>query len=219
MKTALLLTAILATALSAREISSTNSSEPARASYDTVASDSTTISDNKEVPPEEPQKVRREKQPASIQPFFTAGLQFYSSRYNTGVMALNLEAGVLVNRKHMHTAEGYVSLFDWSSIDYKVDRVWGINYNYLWLNNFGTKFLRLDMGVKAGYNYYGEIHKITREEVKTVTFGGPRAALNLKLGRLGIGGGYTMLCGYREYKDEKTSTRIDQFSLTFGVRI
>lgn len=228
MKKTLLLTAALALLLSAREISSTNE-EPSRASYGTVSINDTAGTEAVQETPTEtasteafretPKETRRERPPVNIQPIFTGGLQIYSSRYSTGVMALNLEGGVLINRKHMHTAEGYVSLFSWNSLDYKVDRVWGINYNYLWLNNFGTNFIRLDLGAKAGYNYYGEIQKLTDREVKTVTFGGPRAALNFKFGKLGIGGGYTMLCGYREFMGEKEATRVDQFSFSLGVHI
>lgn len=43
--------------------------------------------------------------------------------------------------------------------------------------------------------------------------------LNINIGRLGLGGGYTMYLGYREFNNEKVSTRLDQFSLLFGVRI
>lgn len=161
---------------------------------------------------EEPKKEKKKKE---IKPIFTGGLQFYNSRYGTSSMALNLELGLRINRRHQHSIDGYKGISDWGSDSYSVDNVWGVNYNYLFLLNLGKK-IRIDLGAKAGYNIYEESSELN--DYKTVTFGGPKGQLNISLKRFGLGGGYTMYAGYREFNNEKTSTRIDQFNVTLGVK-
>lgn len=165
------------------------------------------------------EKSQKQRTRPTIQPLFSGGLQFFNSSLGTGTMALYLEAGAIVNHKHHHSIEGYWGLFDYNSGLFEIDRVWGTNYNYLWMNNFGTSFFRLDLGIKAGYNYYSEVNKITGQLYETRTYGGPRGQVNLRLGKLGLGGGYTMLLGSRENDGNHTSTRVDLWNVTFGVSI
>jgi hypothetical protein len=173
---------------------------------------------------EEAPKEKKADKKRDISPLLSVGLQFYSSQYNTTAMALNIEGGVNINKKNRHTVEGYFTLTEWNTSNYAIEEVWGINYNYLRLINLG-KLIRIDVGVKAGFNYYGEtirnsemIVELGDDLLKTITFGGPRAQLNLNLKRFGVGAGYTMLAGYREINDEKTSTRIDQFNVTVSLK-
>ena len=162
---------------------------------------------------------KRSKGVKSVVPVLNFGMQFYNSRLGTSVMALYGEGGVKVNRIHLHTIDTYVALSKWSNYPYEVDKVWGLNYNYQYLITIG-RVLRIDIGAKAGYNIYEEHNHFAPElKYKTITFGGPKGQINLNLGSFGIGGGYTMYLGYREYDGVKSATRIDQISILFGVKI
>ncbi len=188
-------------------------SEPAKTPEPTVEA---TPEEQVQAKPKQEEKPRQKKQ---IRPIFGGGIQYYNSRLGTSVWAINLEGGVQVQQNKMvatqHTIDGYWAISKSGNSQYNIGDVWGVNYNFLFLVNLGSK-IRVDLGAKAGYNIYEELSVFDDSSYKTVTFGGPQAQLNFNLDRIRLGAGYTMFLGYREYNGDKTSTRMDQFNFTLG---
>lgn len=221
---------IAPTVVTTQSVNTNNVATNENKSSDTIYTRGATTTNTASVANSQPTKsekdsvvtIKNPKSKKQVSPLFNFGVQFYNSANNTSAMTINLEAGARIKRNKFfstqHTVEGYWAISKWETSEYDLGDIWGVNYNYMALMKFG-KSLRLDLGVLAGYNIYEEQNRYTQDLYKTVTFGGPKGQVNIRLGKLGIGVGYTALLGYREYNGDRVSTHIDQWNVVFGVSI
>ena len=166
----------------------------------------------KEKKEEKAQKAKKSGNP-DIQKHFGLGIQIMSTGY-TRTTNMTYELGLIFKQKHYHGISLYHKIYEW---DYNVGTVWGINYDYK--RRFGTKFIRLDVGLLAGWNLYEENATADNDAFRHVRIGGPQADLNLYFGPVQIFGGYTYLMGFREYGDVRKYDGTHQISLGFGIRM
>ncbi len=142
----------------------------------------------------------------------------------TKARAISFAGGIELNDRHYHGLEFNYGTDLYDDSQFELDKVWGINYDYYWINDFETDFIYIDLGAKLGYNIYREYsrtNKLIEQKImyESVRFGGPQLLFRVNFGKFGFGSGYAFMMGYKDVGGEKSFTGTHVWNFQFIIRL